>query len=238
WGIEATERLDRASDQDADHIALASLCRAYGNALLRAGHTGMADAALKRSLKLFQDAGQIRSVAIVKSDLGDILVQRGDLAGAQTNYEEYLRIMREVGDPRSEGVALSLLGDILVQRGDLAGAQTNYEEYLRIMREVGDTRGEGVALFNIGQVAEAREQWDVAEHWYRLGLAIVREADDALNEARASEMLAGLLLEHRPQSSDGCALLQRAITLYHQMELPDEERARETALRLGCATTA
>lgn len=50
--------------------------------------------------------------------------------------------------------------------------------------------------------------------------------------------LGGLLIEHRDNHEEGCALLREAVHRYSEMGMPEAQQARETLLRLRCVESA
>jgi hypothetical protein len=50
--------------------------------------------------------------------------------------------------------------------------------------------------------------------------------------------LGRFLIEHERNRDEGCQMLRDAIRLYHEMGLPGEQVARDTARRLGCGNAA
>jgi tetratricopeptide (TPR) repeat protein len=98
---------------------------------------------------------------------------------------------------------------------------------------VRDVQGEGITLAQLGRVASHQGDLDRAEALYRQGLERLLEAQDAHNYAAVALRAGTFFVERRGNREEGATLLQQAIELYTQMGSPEEQRARETAARLG-----
>ena len=116
---------------------------------------------------------------------------------------------------------------------ELDDAADYFAQSLVIDREVQDRQGEGVVLSSLGQIALSRGRLDEAEHYFRECLAVMEEVQDALNEATIAVILGEFLITLRNNREEGCPLIQRAIQIRQDLELPGVEEAMETAQRFG-----
>lgn len=107
----------------------------------------------RKSLPLFQEAGDQHYLAGTFHNLGTVAELQGNYAEASHHYEEALRLREEVGD--TPGVARSLhnLGNLAREQGELDGATTLYERELALQREIGSRLGIALALSGLGVVA-------------------------------------------------------------------------------------
>ena len=105
----------------------------------------------EEQLRIYEQLGVVRDVAITKGKIADILQGRGDLAGAlQIRREEELPVYEQLGDLRGVAITKGKITDILQARGDLEGAlQTLREEALPVLEKLGDVRLFGLAVFRL-----------------------------------------------------------------------------------------
>ena len=89
-------------------------------------------------------------------------------------------------------------------------------------------------MFGLGQLAEERADVAEGEQLLRESLAIARETQAGPDIAESSLALGRLLIEHRGNREEGCALLREAVQCYTTMGMPEAQEARETLQRLGC----
>jgi tetratricopeptide (TPR) repeat protein len=198
------------------------------------GHLDEAESYYEQALLVAREEKSRRNEAVYLSQLGLIARARGYLDEAEGYLKESLAIRREVEDRRGESFDLSTLGQIAQRRGRLDEAEQYYQQSLTIRREAQDHQGEGVDLAQLGQIARDREQWDQAENYFRQCLALMETVQDAVNEATIALILGTFLIEVRDNREEGCALIQRAIRIRHELGVPGEEEARERARQLGC----
>ncbi|WIG58100.1 MAG: hypothetical protein OJF49_000845 [Ktedonobacterales bacterium] len=217
-------------DLRSEGVALGIL----GDILRLRGDLAGAQANFERYLRIMQDIGATREEGVALGKLGSLVQHQGRLDAAEIYFQQSLTIRREAQDQHGEGVMLSGLGQIALRRGQFNDAERYFQESLVIAREVQSRQGEGMVLAQLGVIAKAREQWEEAEAYYRQGLIVLNEVQDAANYAGVAMSCGELLILHRGNRDEGCALLQQAIAIYHAMGVPDEAQARETARRLGC----
>jgi tetratricopeptide (TPR) repeat protein len=157
------------------------------------------------------------------------------LVEAEQHYARCLALARQARERRNEGAALTGLGQIAQSRGRLDEAADYFEQALVIDREVQDRQDEGVDLYQLAMIAEAKGDIERAEELHRESLAIGVEVQSVPDIADSLRELGRFLIQRRPDKrEEGCVMLQQAIQFYHEMGLPSEETARETARRLGC----
>ena len=108
--------------------------------------------------------GDVRSLAITKGKIADILQARGQLDEAlRILQEELLPSFELLGDVRSLAVAKGKIADILQNRGQLDEAlRIGQEEQLPVFQQLGDVRSLAVTKGKIADILQARDQLDEA----------------------------------------------------------------------------
>lgn len=202
----------------------------------RAGLTylpGGAEAAERVAAATGERGDQLRA-ATIASYYGDFLRRVGKLSEAEGVYTRDLELRRQLADRRGEGVTLSDLGRVAEARGRLDEAADYYQQSLAIRREVQDRRGEGAVLYSLALIAETAGELERAEAFHRESLALGVEVQNGPDIADSLLVLGRFLVEHERNPEEGCQMLHEAIQRYHEMGLPGEAAARETAQVLGC----
>jgi hypothetical protein len=91
-----------------------------------------------------------------------------------------------------------------------------------------------VVLSSLALLAESRGDLDQAESLHRQSLTMAIAVEDQVGIADSLKALGRFLLQHDRNREEGCNMLEQAIVLYHQMNLPDEQKTRALARDLGC----
>ncbi len=138
-------------------------------------------------------------------------------------------------------IALSQLKEDEEAHDLLNQAEHYLTQALSIHQEVLDREGEGDTLSQLGDLAKVRDDMDSAEAYYRRALNLFREGGLKRHIADALLSLGSFIIKRRDKLEEGCSMLSEAEELFAEMgihsagmELPSEQKARETAQRLGC----
>jgi tetratricopeptide (TPR) repeat protein len=191
----------------------------------------VAEMNLEQALAIHREILERQGEVVDLVELGKVAKERGKFDEAEAYVKQALDI---VPDRREQAMTIRVLGQIALARGDLDAAADYLREALQISRKVDYRRGQGIVLTVLGQVALARGLPDQAEDHFRESLRILSEVSDRIGYATAALALGTLLVSHRNQREEGCRLIQEAVTIRHELGLPDEQEARETARQLGC----
>jgi tetratricopeptide (TPR) repeat protein len=236
--------LDHAKDYYTRCLALAQEHedgRAMAFSQLRLGDIALLFNRLDEAGSLFAECLEICSnkihdpagEGVALDRLGRIAQARGELGVAEGQYQRSLSIAT-AQNPRGKGEVLTDLGRLAQAHDDFAAAERWFTESLAVARRAGDRRNEGIVLMELGRLSEARGVTPEAIAYYRQGLEALVQVQDALHLPTVQIAL-GVLLASDPHTHDeGCVLLTEATQRYRTMGLPDEERARDVAQRLGC----
>ncbi len=103
-----------------------------------------------------------------------------------------------------------------------------------VHQELTDRLNQAIDLYYLGILAEARGSFKEAEDLYRKSLLIRGNEEDDRNTADLLLLLGRLLIKQHNNKAEGCFMITKAVELYAQMNLPDEQMARDIALQLGC----
>ena len=146
---------------------------------------------LEECLKLSQEAGSLRGMALSLFCLGAAWRARGDLERATQLLEEALTMFRETGDQGLIASVLTHLGFTFLFQGDLERATATSEEAAAMFREQKHLSYLSEALDSLGWVALLRGDSERARVLYAESLGLKREVGDKL-VTRALEGLASV----------------------------------------------
>lgn len=110
-----------------------------------------------------------KNMAVVHTDLANVLVYSGNYAESRSEYETGLELAKIAGDDRQQGVVLGQLGTLAMMQGDLNEARKRHLEALSLFQRMGEDQMEAVAWHQLGLVAEEVNDWDE-------GSAVIRRA--------------------------------------------------------------
>ena len=115
-------------------------------------------------LPVFEELGDMRTLAVAKGRNADVLKAHGDLDEALRIWtEEVLPVFEELGDKRSLAVANGRIADVLEARGELDEAlRIRTEEELPVYEALGDKRSRAVTKGQIADVLQTRGNLDEA----------------------------------------------------------------------------
>jgi len=167
--------------KDAPEELRARPMYALGVLLDQRGEPERAAELVERSLAVFREQGEQRSVARALNSLGTIRRGLGDVESARLLLEESISVRRQLGDEPGAAGALSNLGVVAFEQGDLDEAEARFTETLALDRAHGNEWGAAVTQDNLAAVAIERGDYDRAAELVRDTLgAAQRLADQEL----------------------------------------------------------
>ena len=91
---------------------------------------------------MYEQLGEVRSIAITKGKIADILQARGQLDEAlRIRYQDQLPMYEQLGEVREIAITKGQIADILQARGQLDEAlRIRYQDQLPVYEQLGDTR--------------------------------------------------------------------------------------------------
>jgi CHAT domain/AAA ATPase domain len=216
-------------DQDAEALAMFEL--SYADRLWRRGLPEQSLTHLTSAATSFEKLGRIRSLAVTKGRITDILEARGDLdAALKIRTEEQLPIFEKLGDVRQLAVTKGQIANILHLRGDLdAALKIRTEDELPTYEKLGDVRELALAKGKIADILEDRGDLDAA-------LKIRTEEElpiyEKLGDVRSLAVTKGKIADILADRGD----LDAALKIRTEEELPIYEKlgdVRQLALTKG-----
>ncbi len=176
------------------------------------GDQARADAALARSVVVFETLHDSRGTALALNALGTVANRRGDYTRARAVYEESLALYRALGDGERVATLLNNLGFTLVLVGDLPAAHTHLTESWQIATAMDDTQGIAFVLTNLGWLALAEGDIETAQRMFTDSLTRFAALGDQRNTAEALEGLAEVAVA-RQAEREAAVLLGAASAL-------------------------
>ena len=113
---------------------------------------------LREEEPVFERLGDLRSLAITRAKIADVMMMRGDLNEAlRIRTEEQEPVYERLGDVRGLAITRGQIADVLTRRGDLSGAlRIRREEEEPVYQRLGDARSLAVTR---GKIADIFEAW-------------------------------------------------------------------------------
>ncbi len=200
------------------------------------------------SARLFREAGDGKSEAVVLSGLASLDLGEGDLDGAKRALEAAIDVVI-APDPAAAAMMRVDLGIVLQEMGDLDGARGVYEAALAAHRAAGNRRHEGITLGYLGTLEDEHGRVDAAEVARAEALAVLRPMGDRKFGAVFAACLAAVraqrgdaigakeaLSEAESVARDGEARVVAAVTLHRlRVESAAGKSPRAIAERRGAA---
>ena len=176
---------------------------------------------LEECLKLSQEAGSLRGMALSLFCLGAAWRARGDFERATQLLEEALTMFRETGDQGLIASVLTHLGFTFLFQGDLERATATSEEAAAMFREQKHLSYLSEALDSLGWVALLRGDSERARVLYAESLGLKREVGDKLVTPGPLEGLA-CVAEARGEAERAARLFGASEALREVMGTPPE----------------
>ena len=166
--------------QDIDHWA-GEATALSGLALMRhrfRGDPAREIALFERSLAIYRELGDLRSIAAMLNNFAWSAMTAGDYERAQNLREEALALFRALGDTGQVAETLWGLGNGAQRQGDFHRAEVFLEESLALRRERGDERSAAVTQARLGHVELNLGDVERARTLATEALATIRHYDD------------------------------------------------------------
>jgi tetratricopeptide (TPR) repeat protein len=173
-GSHWTEEVLKHSDV-LPMILRAKVKDAAGMLALALGDYPNARASLNESLTIYQNEGDMSSIAWVYNRLGQVAIAQGEDKQAERYYKNSLKLLRKQGDKRGIAYLLNNLGSMALQRDSYPEAIKLYEESLDVSRARGDVWGKAVSLRNLAIAANYQEDFESAKIWAKESLMLYEQ---------------------------------------------------------------
>jgi len=153
WGyIRLLEVLLERLKDKTEELVKAGILHHLGITAYSVGEYEKAVSNYEESLKIKEELGDKRGIAITLHQIGMVHHVKGEYEKAVSNYEESLKIKEELGDKRGIASTLHQIGMVHHDKGEYEKAVSNYEESLKIEEELGDKRGIASTLGQISKI--------------------------------------------------------------------------------------
>jgi tetratricopeptide (TPR) repeat protein/CHAT domain-containing protein len=188
------QRLADAGDKDAARMASVSLSQ-RADALRALGRLDEAAKAYEEAIKLAEDRGDLRDVAVGRLQLGSLRLRQRRYAEALQAYNEARETFERVGDRTTEAIAWHQMGMALRLAGQYDQAEEAYLNARRIFVELGDRSHEASTLGELGNLHSGMGRLEDAVRFYREAAAIYADpkVNDMFGEGRARHNAANSL---------------------------------------------
>jgi tetratricopeptide (TPR) repeat protein len=175
-----------------------------------------AKTAYQVTLKIMNELGDTRSVAVVTGQLGTLAKEQGKLAEAEERHKEALALFQRINEPASEAVAWHQLGMVYQKAEQWEQAEQAYRQSARLREEqglLGGMIGAAGSWDQLAQVCMFTGRKAEAEQWYRKALAARRAADDRPGIARTLSNLADLLVKDPARLDEARRLAEEGLAI-------------------------
>jgi class 3 adenylate cyclase/tetratricopeptide (TPR) repeat protein len=151
FAIKAAEDAVVAAEKAGDQIALARAWKVMDYAYVMLGQLDLATNSTQ-SLRVFQDVGDLREVAIVSTNLGVLAYWNGDWDKALEDYERGREASVQVGNMVDAAGAAANIGEVLVNQGRYDEAEGFLKSAKRAYQASGFTEGVGFVDLLVGRM--------------------------------------------------------------------------------------
>jgi tetratricopeptide (TPR) repeat protein len=180
-GGQPWEKLLSTRDHAKAKSELANLSMTMGNlanALRNAGQHDEALAVAEKGLRIDEQQGNQREVAVSHGQCARILTAAGRYNEADARYDLALATARQAGDKRLEGTLLQHQGGLADDRDQLDRATRLYQQALRRFQEAGD-QGNIMRTYNLlGVVEQKAGRLAAARAWYEKSREVAVQLKD------------------------------------------------------------
>ena len=175
------------------HItSLAEASRILGECHHLAGQLAKAKLVFRRSLQLYEEAGDLYYTATLLQNLGTTARRMGNPLEAEGHYTRALKILEGLDNRWRIAEIKNNIGVGYYYRGEYEQALKILQQALSDAREVGHVRTEALILASLGDVSFDRGDLRQAQHLYEASLAGARESRDSFLEVYALIALTNL----------------------------------------------
>lgn len=171
------------------------IAAAYNNMGFAYSVQGKLSEALKfhrKSLKLWEAAGNNENSSMVMNNIGVLYRNAGDFTMAKVYYDKALEVLKKQKDTLGIALCLNNLGGIYKEQKNYKKSLESYEVALKYRTLKNDQNGRAVTLNNIGALYKTQNNLDSAAHYFEQSLELVKELNFARGISHASCNLGGI----------------------------------------------
>jgi ATP/maltotriose-dependent transcriptional regulator MalT len=222
WGVrgymqEARQWLERALAM-SDNVSPSVLANALSGAAWLATELGeyeRAETFCRESLRLYQELGELRGMALAYHRLGGAY-SRHNFAAACAALEESVTLYRRVGDRGGLTYSLMSLGAVNLVHGQDSIARLRLEESLEQSRELGNKEAIAWTLLMLGHLLLAHDDVQKVTSLLEESLTLFSEIRNKGGRARAL-ILIGELLSKQGKYSVARPLIEESLSLLREV---------------------
>jgi len=183
--IRAASSGDSLEDQAAAWIGLSAVYRqTFG--------TGAALHALNRAAKIRQEAGDVRGMGYVLTNIGITLRECGRYGEAIRTLRSALEVHRASRSKRAEASTLTQLATALNQAGDTKEAIPLFQQAIEAYQDVQDLLGLAMAKMNFGNLYAFIDDLGEALDFYEESLALFEKVGHVAGQRQVFHNMAGV----------------------------------------------
>jgi tetratricopeptide (TPR) repeat protein len=191
--VRALEAELSAASQKSDTRQVAALLGRLGSNLEAIGQRARGVDALRRSVALFEDLGDLRGLAESLNRLGgSISMENPD--EARVVLQRALETSREANDPSEEATSLNNLAILDEVAGNLNSSHSQYRRSIELLRDLDDRRKLASTLNNLGVLLGKKGENDEALQAWNEAMSILEETGDRSTLASTHNNI-GIFLE-------------------------------------------
>jgi len=197
WFEEARRRfgcLAETGGEEAAGMASVALTE-RANCLQDLGRLDEAAASHEEAIRLAEELGDPRGVAVCKGQLGTVRMDQRRYSEALAAYEEARKIFEKLGEPGSIAVAWHQIGMVHSSAGDYETAERAFQESLRIKVQQGKAQGEALTLLELGNLYSRMGRREDAVRFSRQAADMFANIPDLKSEASARNNAADDLVQ-------------------------------------------
>jgi predicted ATPase/predicted Ser/Thr protein kinase len=222
FGLSIMHKILAAPPGD-DPTPRAAALNAAGSMARRAGDFERSRDYLKQSMKLREELGDERGVAIALTNLANVAAEEADYDQATQLGSKALEISQRIGDQRLQGLNLGNLGQHAARQGRFEVARGMYDQALKINKSIGNKTVEASNLNNLAEVEMRMGHRDESDAFARQSIDICLEIGDKIVRPNALSIL-GENARARGDTADACKHQHQALSI--RLSVNDQ---------LGCA---
>ncbi|MBI4551205.1 MAG: tetratricopeptide repeat protein [Candidatus Latescibacteria bacterium] len=129
----------------------------------------------RQSFSLFEAVQDLRGIALVYQNSGDVCFEQGDWDQAQTYYVKGLEIAEQIDDSNLSAGLHTSMGVVASSKGEPKAAIDHYEASIQQYELIGDSYGLAKVYNNLGMAYEASQNWEEALAYYSKALTLCRK---------------------------------------------------------------
>jgi tetratricopeptide (TPR) repeat protein/serine phosphatase RsbU (regulator of sigma subunit) len=169
-----------------------------------------------KSLKIYKELEDQKSIAISLNNIGVIYETQGDYTKAIDYYTKSLKVYELVGDKKGVANSLNNIGSIHEDQGDNSKAIDDYTKSLKVYELVGDKKGIANTLNCIGIIYKNKGDYAKAIDYYTKSLKIHEEMEDE-NGIAISLNNIGVIYKKKGDYSKAIDYSTRSLKIYEEI---------------------